>query len=707
MVAHASPAPASPQPLSTLLHNARGVYNIRRASRSVLRSLLSNTDCSSARANFALAGRNSLQIRRAVNKQLAQELAQGTHGAAFAHLYATCDRPRADELEKMIATFPGYDDVNWDAPAVTSGLDIGLWRAMHARHCTNHCSELAVDDNCYFKLVEHFLRTGFEPAVEPGCDVFTASPSCRAYVDQWRKEEKGCELAYDKWVTQAEHLISESVGEPPSCFFPLLPAVRQKDRWRFTKEGVPYKVRLCLDLKNGGLNDMFSDWPFQYLGLDDIASVIQPGDWLATIDISRFYLRLPAGQRLRSVQWFQDPCSYARCSHSNERKAARRLKYRQLLAVAFGLKPAPAWASVVSAELARILKSYGVRVAGTYIDDLLLCARSKELLAAAIETCEKVCSALGLHLNDKTTGPCAPHEGIKYLGYFIKTADCSITICEEHRLYAIDRLAECLKAKRVSVNDLESIAGVLSWLSFSFIPGRPRRNELYKAIARAHADSKSKWRIRGQLQRQMHWWLSTLRRPMKAASFFWCVQPDTPLICSDASGEDGWGVCTMGYHIVGPWPRGWKQSEGDTTKHMLLKELIGPAIAVILTAHLNRDKVHCAAVDNAGIAFSLNSLNCNCPQSRIVLRAMTDCLVRNRAGLVGGHAHRHLNAHTDALSHALSQSLWSQAIATAERVKDRRVELHFAILDIRRRECMLATISFERAARPFAGAARQ
>ena len=112
------------------------------------------------------------------------------------------------------------------------------------------------------------------------------------------------------------------------------------------------------------MNSLLLDWPFRYLGMDDIASEVKPGDWLAAIDISRFYLRLPAGQRLRSVQWFQDPATYAYNTHDNRRLSAKKRRFRQLLPVAFGLKSAPAWASVVSAELARILRSFGVRVAG-------------------------------------------------------------------------------------------------------------------------------------------------------------------------------------------------------------------------------------------------------------------------------------------------------------------------------------------------------
>ena len=239
-------------------------------------------------------------------------------------------------------------------------------------------------------------------------DVYAAKPSCRAYVDKWTQELEGCKAAFAKWVDQCENLMSDPTSEVPDVFFALLPVVREKDRWVWQHGGPMYKVRLCMDMKNGGLNDLFSEWYFRYLGIDNVAFTVKKGDWLATIDISRFYLRLPAGARLRSVQWFQDPASYAGNKVNNENKKLRKLLFRQLLSVAFGLKPAPAWASVVSAELARILTSFGVSIAGVYIDDLLLRASSKELLQEAIDTCHRVCAALGVPLNDKTVGPRAP-----------------------------------------------------------------------------------------------------------------------------------------------------------------------------------------------------------------------------------------------------------------------------------------------------------
>ena len=686
-------AEAAPIPLSTLL-KARGVYNVRKAPAAVLKSMMSHAHCRPDAVQFTLHGKNSMQIRTELRKQLAQELAAGTHGLAFGELHGVDGRPRADDLEAMIASFPGYDRVDWSAEPVLSGLDTGLWRAWHARHC-DQCSELHVSDDCYFRLIYHFLHTGFEPTEKEGCDVYAAKPSCKAYVDQWRQEEAGCSTAFNKWEGQADSFMSPPTSVEPKVFFPLLPVVREKDRWLLIHEEIMYKVRLCMDLKNGGLNDLYEDWLFRYVGIENVATKVKQGDWLAAIDISRFYLRLPAGKKLRSLLWFQDPATYAKNSKTNESKSAARTRWRQLLAVAFGLKPAPAYASVVSAELARILESFGVSVAGVYIDDLLIRARSKEELQKMIDTCTAVCKALGVDLNDKTVGPCSPEEGIKYLGLIIHTDKCTFSACPKQCAYAADRISKMLRGKKVKLKQLESIAGTLTWISYAMVSGRPRRNELYRAISRLKKSGADFVVLRGELKRQLCWWRAKLRAPAELSSFFWNQQPDTPAIVSDASGEDGWGACTQGYHIVGHWPSHWKQSVGPGVPSMLYKELVAPVVTALLLAPHSRGKVLCGAFDNAGVAYDLNSLTAGCPRALRLLRPLADSLAANHVGLLAGHAHREHNQHTDTLSHSLTDALWSQVFESAP-VKRRGDHLHFAILDMRRGECMLATISFGR-----------
>ena len=113
--------------------------------------------------------------------------------------------------------------------------------------------------------------------------------------------------------------MSDPYEDLPELVSALLPVVRAKDKWRHSQSGKDYKVRLCLDLKSSGYNKRLIDWLFRYRGLDSIAESIQQGDWLAALDISRFYLRLPAGKNLRNAQWFQDPSTYAGTTFDNDK----------------------------------------------------------------------------------------------------------------------------------------------------------------------------------------------------------------------------------------------------------------------------------------------------------------------------------------------------------------------------------------------------
>ena len=173
-------------------------------------------------------------------------------------------------------------------------------------------------------------------------------------------------------------------------------------------------------------------------------------------------------------------------------------------------------------------------------------------------------------------------------------------------------------------------------------------------------------------------------------SKFWDTQPNTPISTSDASGDDGWGACVMGLHIVGPWPSSWRQSTGSRKVSMHFKELVPPTIASLLLGPMLDQHVLCAAIDNAGAAFSINSLSCSCEMSRELLKPLSDSLSRGSHALLAGHAHREHNSHADALSHPLNDDIWLQVLKSAMVSKRHRLELHFVVFDVRT-ACLLYT----------------
>mgnify|MGYP003327780229 CR=1 FL=1 len=228
-------------------------------------------------------------------------------------------------------------------------------------------------------------------------------------------------------------------------------------------------------------------------------------DWLASVDISRFYLRLAAGKGLRRVQWVQDPATYGSDAQANKSSLGRR--WRQLQAVGFGLKTAPAWASVVSAELVRIFEADGIRVLGCFIDDILIAGSSKEDCQRALSKALRIMESLGLPANDKTEGPMSPSEGIVFLGVHVQPAHMRFTVSEEHRQYALDQISTVLKNKTATKKELASIAGVLTWISFVHTPGRPRCQCIYDSARLGSAGKKSDVvSVRGPVLRQLRWW---------------------------------------------------------------------------------------------------------------------------------------------------------------------------------------------------------
>ena len=203
--------------------------------------------------------------------------------------------------------------------------------------------------------------------------------------------------------------------------------------------------------------------------------------------------------------------------------------------------------------------------------------------------------------------------------------------------------------------------------------------------------------IRGRLSQQLHWWMHVLKRGPVPSSFFYPARPTMPLICSDASGEDGWGACAMGFHVVGCWPSEWRQSNGPGVPGMLFKELVPVVVMTMLLAPwVDKHTVFASALDNAGAAFVLNSLSCNCPWSMELLKTFVDSLVFHRVGIIADHAYRQFNTHADAMSHAVPSPLWLPLLQQRSVVKHRRMQIDFVVHDMQTGEMFAAAMSFPR-----------
>ena len=240
-----------------------------------------------------------------------------------------------------------------------------------------------------------------------------------------------------------------------------------------------------------------------------MSRVVSRGDQLATRDVTGFYNRPTAGEKLRIMQCFQDPRTYKSSSKENEKAIKEgRVKFLQQQSFMFGHKQLPAWASCVSSELARILHKECIRVIGVLIDDLLFhgpaaAADGADALQRQLDRADKIMEELGVPSNDKGQGP---STSLVFQGILIDTILGLFSVDEEQREYIISRLKDILASDHCKRKSLESINGSLGWLCFVILHGRCKRDLIQKAC---NSDLKM-IPISKALHKQLKWWLDIL-----------------------------------------------------------------------------------------------------------------------------------------------------------------------------------------------------
>lgn len=296
---------------------------------------------------------------------------------------------------------------------------------------------------------------------------------------------------------------------------------------------------------------------------------------------------------------------------------------------------------------------------GCYIDDLLFAGSSEQECRQALDTAIAIMARLGIPANEKTVLPKSPRQGIVFLGIHIRTEDMRFTVAEDTRAYAIDRIVSILQRKASTKGELASVAGVLTWVSFVFLPGRSRRQHIYDASGLGASGKKSDIvPVVGPLQRQLRWWKGVLDKKKFVGSRVWDgnESPKTVLLHSDASGEDGWGACVSNLHVAGPWP------EELADASMLFKELLPVVLVLSLLAPVLAESVFGVAVDNTGAAFAVNRLSCKDRLSSRLLQQLSSVLSAAGHTALASHIRRHRNQHADDLSHALFKGQWQRIV---------------------------------------------
>ena len=206
------------------------------------------------------------------------------------------------------------------------------------------------------------------------------------------------------------------------------------------------EFRIILDLTE--LNNFVRKVKFRMDKISDIMSIIKPGDFLVSIDLSDAYFCI--AMHILSVPFLT--FIFMRI-------------YYQFTCLPQGLTSAPRIFTKVIRVILTFLRSQHIRISA-WIDDFLLAASSKQLCEEHSFTTIRTFEELGFIPNIEKSH-LVPSQKLLHLGLIWDTLDFSVSIPKD-KILAVKRKCSIALSHRVTIRFLSSILGSIEFFKWGF-----------------------------------------------------------------------------------------------------------------------------------------------------------------------------------------------------------------------------------------------
>ncbi len=309
-----------------------------------------------------------------------------------------------------------------------------------------------------------------------------------------------------------------------------------------------------------------------------------------------------------------------------------RQKYYVDLVVAFGIgSSCNIWERV--AKLAEWIVRYHYKVECLihYVDDFFGVSSSSQLSASQLQSVRAAFRLLGIPISEeKTVGPI---ETITFLGIEIDTVTRTVRLDQERLSRVQAELAQWIGRSTASINDLQSIAGVLCFCSRAIRPGRTFCRRIFNYIAflsKRESNIKKPLRLSYSVKADLQWWnkfIVQFNGKMSYMPFSRTILPipenDPYYIATDACSR-GWGAVFGPHWICGQFT---EQQNRDAMREerdsMPYKEMLSVVIAACTWAHLWKEKHIYIHTDCEDVMFALNKGDSKNPPLMHLIRILT------------------------------------------------------------------------------------
>ena len=284
-----------------------------------------------------------------------------------------------------------------------------------------------------------------------------------------------------------------------------------------------------------------------------------------------------------------------------------------------------------------------------YVDDFLFASgasvQGSQSCRSVLNCFVDLCAELGVPLaHDKTIEPTTK---LTFLGLEINTVSQSVAIPQDKLPVINGKIATALRSEKITLKNLQSLIGSLSFVCRAVPPGRAflrRLIDLSKGV-------KKPWhliRLSKGAKDDLHMWqvfLHNFNGSTIIPDQFWLLNEDLQLF-TDASSTIGFGGYFQGQWFNGVWPLQTKVS----TPSIAWLEFFPVVVALTLWGQQLKGKRILIRSDNAAVVSIVNTQSSKCPRIMNLVRFFVLKCLNNNVSFRARHIPGVKNDIADALS---------------------------------------------------------
>lgn len=334
------------------------------------------------------------------------------------------------------------------------------------------------------------------------------------------------------------------------------------------------------------LNDLASREECKFQTFNDAVSLLRKNSYCAKVDLQAAYRSCGIREKdkfLTGLKW-----KFTGSDH---------FVYMTDNRLPFGARKSVYHFNRITQSIRRMMANRGYKIV-VYVDDFLLVEKDQQSCLAAYNTLIKLLRSLGFSIN--WSKALDPAQIIVFLGIEINTRAGTLTLDSVKKSALIDLLHKTMNQKRLSKNQLQSLAGKMAWAGIVTPWGKTHTCAFFRLLSLLNKPCHKV--MTKHLHSSIKWWLECLSIGNNTR-LIWDNRPCVSMY-TDSSRPSGGGFCFDGDWVYKHW-RSDVPSIADS--HINIKELRMGHEAVARWAPKYPNTRLCLFMDNIPAVHMVNS----------------------------------------------------------------------------------------------------